>query len=74
MASYTNVANNGIPPKIILYTNHRCPYAQRVHIVLKELGLPYEEVFVDLDKPREQWYLEINPVTPCLLTPAACPS
>jgi glutathione S-transferase len=29
--------------------------------VLKELGLPYEEVIIDLGKPREPWYLEINP-------------
>ncbi|EMD93292.1 hypothetical protein COCC4DRAFT_132599 [Bipolaris maydis ATCC 48331] len=52
---------NGNAPKITLYTNHRCPYAHRAHIVLKELGLPYEEVIIDLDNPREPWYLEINP-------------
>lgn len=28
---------------------------------MKELGLPYEEVIIDLGKPREPWYLEINP-------------
>jgi len=48
-------------PKITLYTNHMCPYAHRAHIALKELGLPYEEVIINLDVPREQWYLEINP-------------
>ncbi|KAL3454214.1 thioredoxin-like protein [Aspergillus insuetus] len=48
-------------PKIILYTNHLCPWAHRAHIALKELGLDYEEVIIDLDKPREPWYLEINP-------------
>ncbi|EOA91997.1 hypothetical protein ACJQWK_03607 [Exserohilum turcicum] len=52
---------NGNAPKITLYTNHRCPYAHRAHIVVKELGLPYDEVIIDLDKPREQWYLDINP-------------
>ncbi|KAJ4371489.1 hypothetical protein N0V83_004707 [Neocucurbitaria cava] len=52
---------NGNAPKITLYTNHHCPWAHRSHIVLKELGLPYEEVIIDLDKPREPWYLEINP-------------
>merc|ERR1712014_342113 len=41
--------------------NHGCPWAQRAHIVFKELGLPYEEVIIDLEKPREPWYLEINP-------------
>ncbi|KAJ5432856.1 uncharacterized protein N7458_012012 [Penicillium daleae] len=48
-------------PKIILYTNHRCPWAHRAHIALKELGLQYEEVIIDLDVPREPWYLEVNP-------------
>lgn len=50
-------------PQIILYTNHRCPYAHRAHITLEELGLPYEEVIIDLDKPREPWYLKVNPVS-----------
>lgn len=49
-------------PKIILYTNHGCPWAHRAHIVLKELGLQYEEIIIDLNKPREPWYLEVNPV------------
>ena len=55
-------AANGDTPKITLYTNHRCPWAHRAHIVLKELGLPYDEVIIDLDTPREPWYLEVNPV------------
>jgi glutaredoxin len=50
-------------PKIILYTNHACPWAHRAHIVLKELGLQYEEVIIDLSKPREPWYLEVNPAS-----------
>ncbi|KAL1600431.1 hypothetical protein SLS60_006816 [Paraconiothyrium brasiliense] len=54
-------AVNGNAPKITLYTNHNCPYAHRAHIVIKELGLPYEEIIIDLTKPREPWYLEINP-------------
>ncbi|KAJ6144990.1 hypothetical protein N7470_008885 [Penicillium chermesinum] len=48
-------------PKIILYTNHLCPWAHRAHIALKESGLEYEEVIIDLNVPREQWYLDINP-------------
>lgn len=55
-------SQNGTLPKITLYTNHACPYAHRAHITLKELGLAYEEVFIDLATPREPWYLEINPV------------
>lgn len=49
-------------PKIILYTSHGCPWAHRVHIAVRELGLAYEEVIIDLQVPREPWYLEINPV------------
>lgn len=55
-------ATNGLAPKITLYTNHGCPWAHRAHIALKELQLPYEEVIIDLGRPREEWYLEINPV------------
>jgi glutathione S-transferase len=53
---------NGDAPKITLYTNHGCPWAHRAHITIKELGLQYEEVIIDLNTPREPWYLEINPV------------
>lgn len=48
-------------PKIKLYTNHRCPWAHRAHIALRETGLDYEEVIIDLDRPRDEWYLKINP-------------
>jgi len=48
-------------PKITLYTNHGCPYAHRAHIILQELNLPFEEVIIDLDRPRDPWYLEVNP-------------
>jgi glutathione S-transferase len=49
-------------PKIVLYTNHLCPYAHRAHITLRELNLSYEEIIIDLSAPREPWYLDINPV------------
>ena len=61
------VATNGshiidnIAPKITLYTNHGCPFAQRAHITLDELNLAYEEIIIDLETPRPQWYLDINP-------------
>lgn len=48
-------------PRIVLYTNHACPWAQRAHIALSALGLPYEESIIDLDTPRTAEYLEINP-------------
>ncbi|KAI9684355.1 MAG: hypothetical protein M1829_002165 [Trizodia sp. TS-e1964] len=47
--------------KLKLYTNHSCPWAYRVHIALIELGIPFDEELIDLDKPREDWYLKINP-------------
>lgn len=53
--------SHNIHPKITLYTNHRCPWAHRAHIALNELDLPFEEIIIDLDTPRPQWYLDINP-------------
>ncbi|KAF8253863.1 thioredoxin-like protein [Wilcoxina mikolae CBS 423.85] len=47
--------------KLTLYTNHYCPWAHRVHIALAELGLEFEEITIDLTKPREPWYLEVSP-------------
>ncbi|KAI5797659.1 putative glutathione S-transferase [Geopyxis carbonaria] len=44
------------------YTAHMCPWAHRAHIALAELGLEFEEVLIDLTKPREPWYLQdVNP-------------
>ncbi|KZF25190.1 thioredoxin-like protein [Xylona heveae TC161] len=61
-AAKTTATATAVAPKIILYTNHLCPWAHRAHIALKALELPYEEVIIDLSKPREEWYLkEINP-------------
>ncbi|KAH8593022.1 thioredoxin-like protein [Bisporella sp. PMI_857] len=48
-------------PKITLYTNHRCPWAHRAHIALKELGFEFEEVIIDLATPRTAEYLAVNP-------------
>ncbi|KIW30573.1 uncharacterized protein PV07_06309 [Cladophialophora immunda] len=52
---------NGAAPDIILYTNHGCPWAHRAHIALRELGLSYKEEIIDLDRPRDPWYLKVNP-------------
>ncbi|KAK1758121.1 putative glutathione S-transferase [Echria macrotheca] len=51
----------GSQDKLILYTNHRCPWAHRAHIALEELKVPFEEVIIDLDTPRTPEYLAINP-------------
>jgi len=48
-------------PKIILYTNHSCPWAHRAHIILAELGIPYTEEIIDLNVPRTAEYLKVNP-------------
>ena len=50
-------------PDILLYTNHGCPWAHRAHIALNELGIDFKEEIIDLDRPRDPWYLEINPVS-----------
>ncbi|KAK3311602.1 thioredoxin-like protein, partial [Chaetomium strumarium] len=47
--------------KLILYTNHGCPWAHRAHITLEELKIPFEEVIIDLATPRTPEYLKINP-------------
>ncbi|KIW13502.1 hypothetical protein PV08_08690 [Exophiala spinifera] len=52
---------NGHYPKIKLYTNYGCGWCHRVQFVLKELGLAYEQVLVDLDNPRPEWFLKLNP-------------
>jgi len=49
--------------KFTLYTNHGCPWAHRAHIALNELGLQFEETIIDLDRPRDEWYLKINDVS-----------
>ena len=51
----------GSLPIVTLYTNHLCPWAHRAQITLRALQIPYEEVIIDLDRPREPWYLKINP-------------
>ncbi|ETI19376.1 hypothetical protein G647_09208 [Cladophialophora carrionii CBS 160.54] len=62
MATNGTPATNGTShPEIILYTNHSCPWAHRAHIAIKELGLPYKEEIIDLDRPRDPWYLKVNP-------------
>ncbi|KAI9033550.1 thioredoxin-like protein [Phycomyces nitens] len=46
--------------KIVLYNNPGCPYAQRVVITLKEFGVKYEEVVIDLSN-KPEWYGKVNP-------------
>ncbi|KAG0273430.1 hypothetical protein BGZ95_010758, partial [Linnemannia exigua] len=49
-------------PKIIIYNNIACPYANRVLIALQETKQEHELAFIDLKTPRPESYLkEINP-------------
>lgn len=54
---------NGPAPKITLWTNPDSPWVNRLEIAMKELNLAYEEVHIDLSKPREDWFLKVNPVS-----------
>ncbi|MCJ1330617.1 hypothetical protein MMC10_007302 [Thelotrema lepadinum] len=49
------------PPKLTLYTSKISVYGQRVNILLHHLQVPFTEVQIPLDRPRESWYLAINP-------------
>jgi len=49
------------PPKVILYTSYACPWAHRAQIAIKELGIEFETVHIDLTVPRTPEYLAINP-------------
>lgn len=49
-------------PKLTLYrdTNGWCPFCERVWLSLREKGIPYDEVLINLyDKPK--WYKEMVP-------------
>lgn len=47
--------------KLTLYTN-RGTWAVRVHILARELDIDFEEVPMDLNVPRPDWYLKLNPL------------
>ena len=50
-------------PSLRFYTLDMCPYAQRVWILLEELGVPYERQPVNLRDAaqKEQYQREVNP-------------
>ncbi|RUS14735.1 glutathione S-transferase [Endogone sp. FLAS-F59071] len=45
---------------IKLYTALVCPYAQRANIALKEAGVEYESIEIDLQN-KPSWYTDVNP-------------
>ncbi|WP_394823683.1 glutathione S-transferase N-terminal domain-containing protein [Pendulispora albinea] len=56
-----------IAHRLVLVSEHLCPYVQRVAIVLAEKGIPFERVFVDLSN-KPAWFTDISPLgkTPLL--------
>ncbi|KAK6498792.1 hypothetical protein TWF481_011365 [Arthrobotrys musiformis] len=46
---------------ITLYSNPACPYVHRTLTTLHELSLPFTPHFIDLNTPRPDYYLKINP-------------
>ncbi|KAK4519764.1 Chitin deacetylase 1 [Mucor velutinosus] len=46
--------------KITFYNAVICPYAQRAAIALKEVGVEYETVNIDLQN-KPDWYKDVNP-------------
>lgn len=54
-------------PELTLISHHLCPYVQRAVIALREKGVPFERIDVDLaDKPA--WFTALSPLgkTPVL--------
>lgn len=54
--------------KLTLISHALCPYVQRAVIALKEKGMPYERIDIDLSA-KPDWFLAISPLgkTPVLL-------
>ncbi|KAL9188187.1 hypothetical protein ACHAXT_006565 [Thalassiosira profunda] len=65
-------ADPSTPIQFFTLPGNTCPYAQRTHIVLKELGLPFDITEVS-GMPKPDWYLKINPrgKVPALRMPTA---
>ena len=57
----TSIAAMSPPPALTLYTSKTSVFAQRVNILLNHLQVPFEEVQIPLDRPREPWFLALNP-------------
>lgn len=65
-------ANPKTPLQFFTLPGNTCPYAQRTHIVLNELGLPFDITEVT-GMPKPDWYLKINPrgKVPAIRVPTA---
>jgi len=60
------------PIQFFTLPGNTCPYAQRTHIALNELGLPFDVTEVT-GMPKPDWYLKINPrgKVPAIRVPTA---
>lgn len=60
------------PIQFFVLPGNTCPYVQRTHITLNELGLPYDVTEVT-GMPKPDWYLKINPrgKVPAIRVPTA---
>jgi len=47
---------------LALYDHPISSNALKVRFLLSELGLPYERHTVPMERPRPQWYLDVNPL------------
>ncbi|KAL7527368.1 hypothetical protein ACHAXR_006587 [Thalassiosira sp. AJA248-18] len=65
-------ADPSTPIQFFTLPGNTCPYAQRTHIALKELALPFDMTEV-MGIPKPDWYLAINPrgKVPALRVPTA---
>ena len=55
-------ANPTTPIQFFAFPGKTCPYAQRTHIALLELGIPFDMTEVTA-MPKPDWYLKIHPVS-----------
>ena len=54
------IINPNSPIQFFVLPGNTCPYVQRTHIALQELGLPFDITEVS-GMPKPDWYLRINP-------------
>jgi glutathione S-transferase len=59
---------DAMPNQLKLISHKLCPYVQRAVIALKEKGVPFERIDIDLEQ-KPAWFLAISPLgkTPVLL-------
>src|SRR5690606_7690385 len=66
----STVAAPAVGDRLVLVSHALCPYVQRAAIALREKGVPFERVDIDLSN-KPAWFLALSPLgkTPVLLVP-----